>query len=88
MNEYDYLKQAEGLEINQVEDGFIIYDPAKDSVHFLNPSAVFVLELCNGRHETAEILTIVREAYGLEETPEKEILDVLTRLRNEGLIAA
>jgi hypothetical protein len=88
VNSSDCPNRIENLEINQVEDGFIIYYPERDSVHFLNPSAVFVLELCNGKHEAAEIPVLVREAYGLRETPEREIRDLLTQLVNEGLIVA
>ena len=87
MNLSDYPKQTAGLEIDQVEDGFIIYHPARDTVHFLNPSAVVILELCNGKHEVGEIAAIVRKAYGLQDTPEREILDTLIKFLNEGLVA-
>ena len=76
----------EGLEINQVEDGFIIYDAARDRVHFLNPTAVFILELCNGRHSPAEIIKIAEAAYCLTEPPEKEVRELLSKLADEGLI--
>ncbi len=87
MNPGDCPKQTEALEINQVEDGFVIYHPVRDTVHFLNPSALFVLELCDGKHEAGGIPAIVQKAYGLEEAPEKEIREILVRLLDEGLIA-
>ncbi|MCE5282316.1 MAG: PqqD family protein [Deltaproteobacteria bacterium] len=86
MNSCGCPKQIEGLEINQVEDGFVIYHPGRDTVHFLNPSALLVLELCDGKHEAGGIPAIVQKAYGLEEAPEKEIRELLVRLLSEGLI--
>lgn len=79
-------KQIGGLETNQVEDGFIIYCASTDRVHFLNNSAFFILELCNGRHAFAEILHIVSRAWSLAEVPESEIREHLEKLAHEGLI--
>lgn len=42
-------KRIEGLEINPFEDGFVI---------FLNPSALLVQELCDGKHEAGGIPAI------------------------------
>jgi hypothetical protein len=39
-----YPKPAEGMEINQVEDGYVIYPADRDRVHYLNHTAVPVLE--------------------------------------------
>jgi hypothetical protein len=51
----DYPKRVDGLEINPAEDGFIIYQPEQDRVHYLNHTAVLVLELCNGKNTAAGI---------------------------------
>ncbi len=85
-NSHDYLRQVDDLEINQVEDGFVIYDVGRDRVHFLNHTAVLVLGLCNGRHTAAEIPEIVSGFYGLEESPESAISDILERFIEEGLV--
>jgi hypothetical protein len=79
-------RQIDGLEINEAEDGFIIYDPDRDSVHFLNHTAVFMLELCNGKHGPAEIISIFSEAYGLKAPPEKDLLNILEKFIEEGLV--
>jgi len=86
MRDYGYLRQVEGLEINQVEDGFIIYDPNRDSVHFLNHTAVFMLELCNGKHEADEMIRIIREAYGVENISRDDMVGILDRFMEEGLV--
>jgi hypothetical protein len=81
----EYPKRIDGLEINQVEDGFIIYQPERDRVHYLNHTGVLILELCNGRNSPGEIARLVQAAYGLSETPEKEVNELLAKLRDEGL---
>jgi hypothetical protein len=78
-------KRIDGLEINQVEDGFMIYQPERDRVHYLNHTAVLILELCNGRNSPCEIARLVQVAYGLLDPPEKEVNEVLAKIQDEGL---
>jgi hypothetical protein len=78
--------QVEGLEINEVVDGFIIYDSKTDRVHVLNHTAAFILQLCNGKHSIEEILEITQKAYSLPSIPEAEIREHVDRLTKEGLI--
>jgi hypothetical protein len=80
-------ERIEGLEITRVEDGFLIYQRDRDRVHYLNHTAVLVLELCNGRNGAGEIAELVRKTYGLPRAPEREVDEVLGQLHDEGLIA-
>ena len=57
-----------------------------DKVHYLNKTAVLVLESCTGRNTAADIEAIVKEAYKLPEAPQKEVADCLDTLFQEGLI--
>lgn len=82
----EYPKIAEGIEINEVEDGYVIYQSEKDKVHYLNKTAVLVLEACTGKNDAAGIGAIVKEAYNLSEPPQKEVEDCLDKLFEEGLI--
>lgn len=84
MNEL--LNISDGIDINEVEDGYVIYQKEKDKVHYLNKTAVLILESCTGKNSAADIGTIVKEAYGLSEIPEKEVKDCLKSLSEEGLI--
>src|SRR5215510_12477201 len=79
-------KRIEGLEITPVEDGFMIYQPDKDRVHYLNHTAVLVLELSNGRRAPNEIAVLLKEAYKLPEVPVKEVDETLAKMTAEGLI--
>jgi hypothetical protein len=79
-------KRAGRLEINRVEDGFMIYQAARDRVHYLNHTAVLILELCDGRHSAADIASLVRKAYGLAAAPRREVDSTLATLTHEGLV--
>lgn len=79
-------KIADGIDINEVEDGYVIYQKERDKVHYLNKTAVLVLESCTGKNTVADIGEIVKNAYQLSEVPEKEVADCLDTLFQEGLI--
>ena len=83
----DCPKPVEGLEINRVADGYVVYHPARDRVHYLNQTAAIVLELCNGRNDAAEIASLLKSAYELPGDPAEEVASCLGQLRAEGLIA-
>jgi hypothetical protein len=82
----EYPKITEGIDISEVEDGYVIYQSEKDKVHYLNKTAVLVLEACTGKNSEADIMAIVREAYQLPEDPVKEVADCLNTLMQEGLV--
>lgn len=79
-------KRLDRLEINPAEDGFIIYQPEKDRVHYLNHTAVVILELCAGRNSPAAIAETLRKAYSLSKRPQKEVNEILAQMKEEGLV--
>jgi hypothetical protein len=80
-------KQADGIEVNEVADGYIVYQASRDRVHYLNHTAVLVLEMCNGQVHAAEIPRLLKAAYDLAEPPTEEVAVCLTKLLDEGLIS-
>jgi coenzyme PQQ synthesis protein D (PqqD) len=78
--------RAEGLEIHEVVDGFVVYDPARDKVHYLNHTAALVLQLCDGRNDSSSISKLLQTAYALSEAPFKEVDDCLDQFTREGLV--
>jgi hypothetical protein len=79
------LRQAD-LEIKAAKDGYMIYEPAKDRVHYLNHTAVVVLELCDGKTPARRIAETLRRAYGLASAPHKDVDRTLSQLKGEGLV--
>ena len=86
MNWSHVPKQSEGLELNQLADGYIVYQPDRDRVHYLNHTAVLVLEMCNGGVRADAIPRLLKNAYNLAEPPTSEVAECLTKLLDEGLI--
>jgi glycosyltransferase involved in cell wall biosynthesis len=78
--------QREGLEINEVADGSVVYDAEIDRIHYLNGTAAVVFELCTGETTIDEMTELLQRAYDLPEPPRDETVACLGRLREEGLI--
>ena len=79
-------RRVDGIEVNEVADGYIVYQPAQDRVHYLNRTAVLVLEMCNGRLAAGQIPGLLKEAYDLAEAPTEEVATCLAKLIEEGLV--
>jgi hypothetical protein len=86
MNDDAYPRRAEALEINEAEDGLVIYDPSQDTVHHLNPSASMIFDLCDGTRDAETIARTLAEAYGLDAPPTAEAFAGLADLAERKLI--
>jgi hypothetical protein len=80
-------RKVDGLETHEVDDGLVVYQSATDRVHYLNPTASVVFELCTGEHSDAEIEGLVGAAWDLPEPPRAEVQACLAQLREEGVVA-
>ena len=65
----------------------MIYEPARDRIHYLNATAALILEFCDGERTACAVAELVQEAYGLPEPPSAAVEQALAQLRNEGLLA-
>ncbi|MFP5277121.1 MAG: PqqD family protein [Acidobacteriota bacterium] len=79
-------KAKAGLDISAAEDGFIVFQPEVERVHYLNHSAVLVLELCTGRNSARDIATLVQEAYSLPSPPYQAVEETVASLGAQGLL--
>lgn len=79
-------RRVDGVEVNEVADGYVVYDPRVDKVHYLNHTAALVLECCTGENTDDEIVRVVQSAFELAEAPVSETQACLDQLRGEGLI--
>jgi hypothetical protein len=80
------FEPTEGLEISEVPDGRVIYQAAKERVHYFNPTAVLVFELCGMGKSVGEIESFLVDAYGLESSPTAEVNQCIGALLKEDLI--
>jgi hypothetical protein len=77
---------ADGLEVSDVPDGRVIYQAATERVHYLNPTAVVVLEFCAEHRPVGEIIAFLQTAYQLQNPPRAEVQDCLATLLKEDLL--
>jgi len=80
-------RQASSLEVNEAEDGLVVYDPAHEMVHHLNESAALIFDLCDGSRDVAAIARVVGEAFRLDPPPRDETLAGLRELEDQELIS-
>ncbi len=77
---------VEGIEVNRVPDGAMVYQNERERVHFLNPTALIVFELCGLNKTAGEIEAFIADAFGLEVTPTEAVKECLASLLDEGLV--
>jgi hypothetical protein len=82
----EFPRRADDLDISTSEDGCVISRPGQDRIHFLNPTAVLILELCDGEKSFEAIVELVQEAYNLPDPPADDVREVLSQLMAEGLL--
>jgi hypothetical protein len=78
----DRLQKAQDLEIHIVDGQCVVFDTGADRVHYLNPTAALVLELCDGSRSIQQIAGFVQEAYALPESPIDEVTRCLRSFRD------
>lgn len=76
----------DGLDVNEVADGLIVYDESTDRVHYLNATAAIVFTLCDGERDVDGIARMVAAAYGAGEPAVADVEDCLAQLAKEGLL--
>lgn len=86
MSTGDFPLRAPDLEIEEAGDGFIVYDEAKDRVHYLNHTAALVIELATGELEMQGIASWIARAYALEAPPIDDVKQLIDELREENLL--
>jgi hypothetical protein len=76
-----------GIEVNRVPDGAMVYQNERERVHFLNPTALIVFELCAMDKTAAEIEAFIADAFGLATSPADAVRECLVSLLDEGLVS-
>ena len=75
------------LEVNELPDGYMVTVAQTGRIHYLNPVAAIVFELCDGSQPVASITKRLKREFSLDETPGTQVESCLSTLLNEGLIA-
>jgi hypothetical protein len=86
MLDSDVPRRAEGLEVHESRDGLIIYAAEADEVHYLNPSAALIYELCDGSRTLAETAALVGAAFELPSPPLEDVRSTVSDFVSKGLL--
>jgi len=78
--------QVDGLEVNETNDGVIVYDSRTDRVHYLNSTAALVFTMCDGEEDAASIAEFMASAFELDEPPLVNVEECLRALVAEDLV--
>ncbi len=79
-------RRREGVETVETVDGFLIHDLERDRVHYLNPTAVAVLEMLDGNRSGREIAEFLGRLFELPAPPHDDVAACLEQLRSENLL--
>lgn len=79
-------RTVDGLDVNEVDDGLVVYDGDRDRVHYLDHTAGAVFALCDGTHAEAALGGLVRDVFGGDEPGDDAVAGCLGTLRAEGLV--
>jgi hypothetical protein len=79
-------RQAEGLQVNVMDDGYVIYQAAGERVHFLNVTAAYVFELCDGTRTFREIEEQTARDFRVADPAANLTGEITGRLVREGLV--
>lgn len=79
-------RRKSGDEVVPVPDGYVVYDDVRGMVHYLNPTAAIVLELCDLCATEAAIAGRIQAMFELSAPPDAEVDICLARLLEQDLI--
>ncbi len=82
-------KAREGVVFRQLDEEWVIYDPANDRLHVLNPTAALVWTHSTGELPLAEIARVIVETFegGVDvKTAESDVTKAVERFREAGLL--
>lgn len=80
-----FLK-AEGYEVIEVDDGFVINDGTREQVHFMNATGAIVYELCDGRTSVGDIVQFIDQTFSLKASSSNDVFACLGALADKGLV--
>ncbi len=75
------------VELEELDDGCILYNTEKDDVHSLNSTAASVWICCDGKHSVKEIADIVEKFFKSESKPVmRDIIKIINDFSKKELL--
>ena len=83
-----FLTISTHLDVSDVPDGLVVYDPGSDRVHYLDPVTTVVFELCRTGCPRNELAARVQQIWELDHTPTAEVDECVEQCLREGILTA
>ena len=78
-----------GVDLVEIDDEAILYDPINDDVHFLSPTASLTVQLCDGTATVHQTATELAAAYGRDPVDmERDVRMMVRWLRKSRVLLA
>ena len=78
---------ASHVAMRLVDGELVLYDPKRQRVHSLNPTAAYVWQACDGEHDERQIAEALAERYPDNSAAiEEDVKDTLRLFAAEGLL--
>ncbi len=76
------------VELEELDDGCILYDTEKDEVHSLNSTAASIWICCDGKHSVEEIVDVVGKCFKSESKMiPKDIIKIIEDFSKKELLS-
>jgi hypothetical protein len=82
----EHPRKRGDLEVAEAAGGIVIHDTGRGRVHYLNPIAMLIYELCDGETAVGDIARLLAETYGPQPELEEQVARYVSLLRNEQLV--
>jgi hypothetical protein len=82
------LSKKDGILSKQLANEWVLYDPERGSLHFLNTTAEFIWRMCDGTSDISKIEQLLREAYAVPADAElrKAVEDIIGTFADMGIL--
>lgn len=82
-----FPKVKETLLFKEMDDGAVIYEPAKEICYSLNSSSAYIWSLCDGNFSVHEIIDNVKQDFKeFHLDPQQAVIEIIKTFQNSHLI--
>lgn len=75
-----------GVDVQVTGSGAVVEDTSQGRVHYLNPTAAFVLAHCDGQTSPEQIAALAMQEFKLQNAPGSAVARILRQFAGEGLL--
>jgi len=76
-----------GIAVRLTASGAVVEDSSCGRLHYLNPTAAFVLAHCDGQTSANQIALLAMKEFDMKAVPDAAIAQILCQFAKEGLLA-